>query len=102
VGVGVAADVDHLRAVGRLRQLLVQQLGGVRLEEQLAFEIEAGREPHVGVRRPGVAVDAATGYCYTPSHDPPPWRGACRPIKVTAGLRLTWDRKTFSPVPSQL
>ena len=37
----------------------LEQLVRVRLGEQLRFEIEAGREPHVGVGRAREAVDAA-------------------------------------------
>ena len=59
VGIGVGADRDGPRLVAGLGQLLLQQLRRVRLDEQLRFEIEPGRQPHVGVRRPGEAVGAA-------------------------------------------
>ena len=58
VDVGVAAQVDRSAAIGRLGQLLLQQPRRLRLEEQLGFEIQAGRQPHVGVGGPGVAIDA--------------------------------------------
>ena len=59
VGVGVRAHRHGLRRVARLCQLLLEELGGVRLREQLGLEIEPGREPLIGVGRAREAVDAA-------------------------------------------
>jgi len=59
VRVGVGAQRQGARHVARLAQFLLQQLRHVRLEGQPGFEIEAGRIPEIGVRRPGIAVDAA-------------------------------------------
>ena len=60
VGIGVAADVDG-RGDGSSAWLSSRSssLPALGLEEQLALEIEAGRQAHVGVGGPGVAVDAA-------------------------------------------
>ena len=59
IRIRVGADRDRARAVARGRELALQQFRRVRLHEQLRFEIEPGREPEIGVRRPGKAVDAA-------------------------------------------
>ena len=59
VGIRVGADRDRARAVARGRELALQQFRRVRLHEQLRFEIEPGREPEIGVRRPRKTVDAA-------------------------------------------
>ena len=59
VGVGVRPHRDGLGGVAGLCQLLLEELGGVRLREQLGLEIEPGREPLIGVGRPREAVDAA-------------------------------------------
>ena len=37
----------------------MQQFGGIRLDEQAALEIDAGRKVVIGVGRPSEAVDAA-------------------------------------------
>ena len=59
IGIGVGADRDHARRIARRGEFALQQFRRVGLHEQLGFEIEPGREPHVGVRRPREAVDAA-------------------------------------------
>ena len=59
VGVGHAADGDHLRLPLRRRQLLAQQLRRVLLDQDLRLEVEAGGEAEVLVRGAGEAVDAA-------------------------------------------
>src|SRR6202166_3923417 len=59
IGIGVGADGDHLRLVTGHRQFLFQELGRLRLHEQLGFKIEAWRETEIGVGRTRVAVDAA-------------------------------------------
>ena len=59
IGIGVGADRDHARRIVRRGEFALQQFRRVRLDEQLGFEIEPGREPHVGVGRPREAVDAA-------------------------------------------
>ncbi len=59
VRIGVRPQRQRPRGIARLAQLLLQQLRHLRLEDQLGFEIEAGRIPEIGVRRPRVAIDAA-------------------------------------------
>ena len=59
IGVGVGAESDRRRPVFGRGKLARQELGGAFLGEQLGFEIEPGREPHIRVGRPGVAVEAA-------------------------------------------
>ena len=59
VGIGVAADVDDVGLVGRPRKLAREQPSRVWFEEDATLEIEAGREPDVGVARARIAVDAA-------------------------------------------
>ena len=59
VGIGVGADRDGARLVAGRRQLPFEQPRGVRLHEELRFEIEARRQAHIGVRRPREAVGAA-------------------------------------------
>ncbi len=59
IGVGVGAERDRLALIPRLRQLGGQKLGRVLLDEDAAFEIEPGRQPEIGMRRPREAIDAA-------------------------------------------
>ena len=49
---------DRLRHVALHRELPLQQLGRVRLVEQLRLEIDARRKAHIGMVGPGEAVDA--------------------------------------------
>ncbi len=58
-GVGVGAEHHRPGHVARLRQLRLQPLRQVGLEEQPRFEIEARREADIGVGGPGVAIDTA-------------------------------------------
>ncbi len=59
IGIGIAPDMDGLRRISRPGQLLFQKRGGVRLEEQLALEIQARRKAHIGVGGPRITIDAA-------------------------------------------
>ena len=59
VGIGRRADVDRARPVRTRRELLAQPLRGVDLGDDLGFEVEAGRQAEVAVRRSREAVDAA-------------------------------------------
>ena len=59
VGIGDGAERNEFGHIARLRQLPLQQLGGVDLGVQLGLEIEAGGMAEVAVRGPGEAVDAA-------------------------------------------
>ena len=59
IGIGIGADGDGARRIARRRELFLQQHRRVRLHEQLGLEIEPGREPEIGVRRPREAIDAA-------------------------------------------
>ncbi len=59
IGIGIGADRDHLRLITGRGQFALQQLGRFRLDEQLGFEIEPGRETKIGVGRAREAVDAA-------------------------------------------
>src|ERR1700751_90998 len=56
VRIRVGAEGDGLAHVGRPGELRFQHLAGVSLVEKPGLEVEAGREPHVGVTRTGVAV----------------------------------------------
>ena len=58
VGVGGAAEDDGRAGVAGAAQRLAQQLLGIRLVEDLRLEIEARRQPEVGMGRPRIAVDA--------------------------------------------
>ena len=55
----LAPKAMRRRPVFGRRQLALEQLGGALLGEQAGFEIEPGGEPHIGVGRPGVAIEAA-------------------------------------------
>src|SRR5215218_9704613 len=59
IGIGVGADRDHARLVTRGSQFLLEQFRRVRLDQQLGFEIESGRQAEKRMRRPREAVDAA-------------------------------------------
>ena len=59
VGIGVGPHGDDVGAVFRRSEFGRQQLRGIGLEQDPGFEIEAGREAEIGVRRPREAVDAA-------------------------------------------
>ena len=59
IGIRVGSDRDRARLVARGRELAFQQLGSIGLGEQLGLEVEAGREPEIGVGRPRETVDAA-------------------------------------------
>ncbi len=59
IRVGVRAERQGPRDVARLAQLAFQQLADLGLEDELGFEVEAGRVAEIGVRRAGVAIDAA-------------------------------------------
>ena len=59
IGVGVGADGDGAYLIARPGQLLFQQPGGVGLGEQAALEIQPRRQAHIGMARPGIAVDTA-------------------------------------------
>ena len=59
IGIGIGADGDDARLVAGRRQFLFQKVGGFRLDEQLGFEIETGRQTEIGMRRPREAVNAA-------------------------------------------
>jgi len=59
VRVGIAADVDRLHRVARLRQLRAQHFRQVGLGAQLRFEIQPRRQIQVAVRRTREAIDAA-------------------------------------------
>src|ERR1700743_3567490 len=59
VTVGVDAERNGLAHVPRLGEFSLQNIDRVCLVEQFGFEIQAGREPKVGVRRARKAVDAA-------------------------------------------
>jgi len=59
VGIGIAADMDDLRAVAFLRQLPGQQFMGEGFEEQPALEIQTRRQAQIGVSRPSITIDAA-------------------------------------------
>lgn len=64
VGVGVDAQRDGLRCVGRPREFLAQQLRRVGLGEQLGFEVQPRGQVEEGVRRTGEAVGTATLYVF--------------------------------------
>src|SRR6202022_2898148 len=59
VGVGVAAERDWAADISFLAQLGGEQLCRLRLVEEGALEMRAGRESEEGVARPRVAIDAA-------------------------------------------
>ena len=59
VGIGIGPHRDRARLVAGLGQRFGKQLRRVGLGEQLAFEIEAGRQIKVSVCGPGEAIDAA-------------------------------------------
>ncbi len=59
VRIGVGADGDGARHVAGGGQLAFEQLGRVRLGEQLGFEIEPRRQAEIGVGRAREAIDAA-------------------------------------------
>ncbi len=59
VRIGVGADGDGARHVASGGQLAFEQLGRVRLGEQLGFEIEPRRQAEIGVGRAREAIDAA-------------------------------------------
>src|SRR5207247_6807803 len=59
IRVGVAAERDRATDISRLAQLGGEQFCRLRLIEQPALEIEAGRQPEIGMARPCVAIDAA-------------------------------------------
>ena len=59
VGVRVRAERNRPADVARPRQLLLQQPGGILLDEYLGLEVEPGRQAQMAVARAGVAIDAA-------------------------------------------
>ncbi len=59
IGIGVGADGDGPRHIAGGGELAFQQLRRVGLCEQPGLEIDARREPEIGVGRPGKAIDAA-------------------------------------------
>ncbi len=59
IGVGICPHRDHLALVAGSGQFLRQQFMRVRFHEQLAFEIETGRKPLIGMGRTRKAVNAA-------------------------------------------
>ena len=59
VAIGDAGEGDRLPAASSVGRESSQQLGGVILDEDLGFEIEAGAEAQVFVRGAGVAIAAA-------------------------------------------
>ncbi len=59
IGIGVAAERDRPAAISLLAQLLLEQRRSLRLIEDAALEIEAGRQAEIGMARPRVAIDAA-------------------------------------------
>ncbi len=59
IGVGVGAEGDRRGPVLGRGKLALQKRRGALLGKKLGFEIEPGREPHIGVGRPGVAIKAA-------------------------------------------
>ena len=59
IGIGIGAKRNDLASVAGRAQLLREKPGGVRLEEQLGLEVEARREPEIGMGRPREAIDAA-------------------------------------------
>ena len=59
VRVGVAAERNRAADVPLFSQLLGEQRGGVRLIEESALEIEAGRQAEIGMTRPCVTINAA-------------------------------------------
>ena len=59
VRIGIGADRDDLRLVAGRRQFALEELGRIRLHEQLRFEIEPRRQPEIGVGRSRETIDAA-------------------------------------------
>ena len=59
IGIGVAAERDRPAGIALLAQLGREQRRRLRLVEDAALEIEAGRQAEIGVARPRVAIDAA-------------------------------------------
>ena len=59
IRIGVRAEHDRFADIARARELLPQHARDVLLVEELRLEIETGRQPHVGVARPRVAIDAS-------------------------------------------
>src|SRR5690606_12353893 len=59
VGIRHSAERDRARPVAGTRQLLFEQLGGIRFGVELRFEVEPRRMPEIAVGRSGVAVNAA-------------------------------------------
>ena len=59
IGIGVGAEGDRRRHVFWRRQLALEELGRALFGEQAGLEIEPGREAHIGVARPRVAIEAA-------------------------------------------
>ena len=57
IRISIGAERDRARFVLRLAQFLSQQRRGFRFGEQLGFEIDAGGQTDVGVRRARIAVD---------------------------------------------
>ena len=57
--VGIDAQRDRAGPVAPLRQLLAQDLGRVRLGEDPGFEIQAGRQVEIGMRRTREAIAAS-------------------------------------------
>ncbi len=59
IGIGVGPQRNGGRYVALRRQFRAQQFRRVGLDEELALEIQPRRQAHVGVGRPGIAIDAA-------------------------------------------
>ena len=58
VGVGGGTERDDGTDIVRVAELLAQQARGIRLHEDLRFEIESGREAQESVCRACIAIDA--------------------------------------------
>src|SRR6266849_1780130 len=59
IRVGVAAERERPAAIVLLAQLGAEQRRRLRLIEDAGLEIEAGRQPEIGVARPRVTINAA-------------------------------------------
>src|SRR5579862_7276745 len=58
IRIGVSAYVYWADVVTGVRKLALKKSGGVGLEEEAAFEVETRGQPHVGMRRSGIAINA--------------------------------------------
>src|SRR5690606_26068563 len=59
IWVGVGANGDGARLVARLVQFTLKQSWRVGLGKKLRLKIKPGRHAHIGMGRPGKAIDAA-------------------------------------------